>query len=116
VGYTGAVALSIVPGQEDRVRNFEQELAPHRQEWERLNREAGGWTRFSVHFQETPMGNFMVNSWELEEPEKVRQAFTDSPFDAWWLDFLRDVNGIDLRNLPPEQAPTPPPLVFEWRA
>ena len=117
MGYFGAAALPIVPGQEDRVRNFAQEVAEHQEEFERLNREAGGWKSFNVFFQETPMGNLMLNTWELEEPEKVRQAFTDSAYDAWWLDYLRDVNGLDLRNWPADaDPPAPPPQVFEWKA
>src|SRR5436309_26533 len=35
VGYFGAVALPVVPGQEDRVRNFGKEVAEHQEEWER---------------------------------------------------------------------------------
>ena len=117
MGYLGAVALPIVPGQEDRVRNFGQEVAQHQEEWERLNREAGGFTTWAMFLQETPMGNFAIQAWELEDPSKVRQSFTGSAHDTWWLDFLRDVHGIDLRNWSPDQPPpSPPPLVFEWRA
>jgi hypothetical protein len=41
MGYLGAVAFPIVPGQEDRVRNFGEEVAKHQDEWERLMRENG---------------------------------------------------------------------------
>jgi hypothetical protein len=116
MGYLGAVTFPIVPGQEDRVRNFGQEVAEHQDEWERLNREAGGWTRFVMFLQETPMGNFAINTWELEDPSKVRQAFSDTPYDSWWLDYIRDVFGLDIRNWPSDQPPpSPPPMVFEWR-
>jgi hypothetical protein len=117
MGVRGVVALPIVPGQEDRVRNFGQEVAQHQEEWERLNRETGGWSRFEIFLQETPMGNFAIHSWELEDPTKIRQMFTDSDYDAWWLDYLRDVNGVDIRNWPADQPPPmPPPLVYEWSA
>lgn len=117
MGHLGAVALPVVPGQEDRVRNFGQEVAEHKAEWERLNAEAGGYTMYAVFLQETPMGNFAIHAFELDDPSKVRQLFTDSAHDTWWLDYLRDVNGIDLRNWPADQPPpAPPPLTFEWRA
>jgi hypothetical protein len=62
------------------------------------------------------MGNLAVQTWEMEDPAAVRQSVTDSAHDTWWLDYRRDVHGIDLRNWPPGQPPpTPPPLVFEWR-
>lgn len=116
MGYIGVAVLPVVPGQEDRVRNFGKEVAQHQEEWERLCREAGGFTRFSVFLQETPMGNFALQTWELEDPGKVRQSFTDSAHDTWWLDYLRDVHGLDLRNWPADQPPpTPPPLVFDWK-
>jgi hypothetical protein len=52
----------------------------------------------------------------MEDPTAVRQSFTDSSHDTWWLDYLRDVHGIDIRNWPPGQPPpTPPSMVFEWR-
>ncbi len=117
MGYLGAVVLPIIPGQEERVRNFAQEVAQHQEEWERLNREAGGWTQFAVFLQETPMGNFAIQTWEVEDPSSVRQSFGTSPYDSWYQDYLRDVHGVDLRNWPADQPPpTPPPMVFEWRA
>jgi hypothetical protein len=37
--------------------------------------------------------------------------------DTWWLDYLREVHGIDPRNwLADQPPPTPPLLVFEWKA
>jgi hypothetical protein len=117
VSHFMAVAFPIVPGQEDRVRNFGQEVAQHQEEWERLNREAGGFTAFHVVLEEWPGLTVAIHSWEVEDPSKMRTAFIDSPHDAWWLDYLRDVHGIDLRNWPADQPPpTPPPLVFEWKA
>ena len=117
MGYLGAVVFPIVPGQEDRVRNFGDEVAKHQDEWERLNREAGDWKHFAMFLQETPMGNFAINTWELEDPSKVRLAFTDTAYDQWWLDYIRDVFGLDIRNWPQDQPPpSPPPMVFEWRA
>ncbi len=117
MGYLGAVVFPVLPGQEDRVRNFGEEVAQHQDEWERLNREAGGWTQFAMFLQETPMGNFAINTWELENPSEVRGAFTDSAHDSWWLDYIRDVFGLDIRNWPTDQPPpSPPPMVFGWRA
>lgn len=105
--------LPVLPGQSDRVRNFEKELAPHREQWERLNREATV-TRYNVYLQETPMGDLAIHAMEADDPSRIPRVFTDSSCDAWWLDYLRDVHGIDLRGVPLEKQPAPPPPVFLW--
>ena len=105
--------LPVLPGQTERVRNFQKELEPHRQEWERLNREATV-TRYNVYLQETPMGDLAIHEMEADDPTKIRNQFTDSACDNWWLDYLRDVHGIDMRRMSVEDQPKPPPPVFTW--
>jgi hypothetical protein len=106
-------ALPVLPGQSDRVRNFKTELAPHRDEWERLNRVATV-TRYAVHLQETPMGDLAIHVMEADDPSRIRDQFTESSCDRWWLDYLRDVHGLDLRGVLPEEMPQAPPPVFTW--
>lgn len=114
MSYLAAVAFPVLPGQSERVKNFGQEVEPHTEEFERLNREAGDFKRFSVFFQETPMGDLALFVLEFDDPSKMRTSFTDSAYDTWWLDYLRDVHGIDVRSLP--EVPGPPPMVFDWQA
>jgi hypothetical protein len=117
MGMLGAAVFPVVPGREERVRNFGSEIAEHLAEFERLNREGGKWTQFAVFLQETPMGNLAIITWELEEPENVRVAFADTPFDNWWQDYLRDVLGFDIRSFLADQPmPALPSTIYEWRA
>jgi hypothetical protein len=106
-------AIPVMPGQTDRVRNFQKELEPHRKEWERLNEEATV-TRYGVYLVETPKGDWAIHVMEADDPTKIRNQFTDSACDNWWLDYLRDVHGIDMRRIPVEEQPQPPPAVFTW--
>ncbi|HEX9236514.1 MAG TPA: hypothetical protein VF972_09575 [Actinomycetota bacterium] len=103
----------VLPVQSDQVRNFGQEVGSHKDEWERLNREATV-TRYGVWLQEIRMGDFAIHVLEVDDPTKIRQVFTQSAHDNWWLDYLKDVHGIDLRNIPADQQPTPPPQMFGW--
>jgi hypothetical protein len=112
VGYLSASVFPVLPGQKDRVKNFGNELAPHIEEFERLNRD-GTFTRFNVYLQETPMGDFAIWAFEVDDPTKVRTSFTDSAYDTWYLDYLRDVHGVDIRSM--TEVPNPPPLVYEWK-
>jgi hypothetical protein len=115
MGYLTAVAFPVLQGQAERVKNFGQEVEPHKEEFERLNRDAGDFKRFSVFLQESPMGDLALFVFEFDDPSKVRTSFTDSPYDTWWLDYLRDVHGLDLRAAL-EEGQTPPPMVFDWKA
>lgn len=104
-------ALPVLPGQSDRVRNFEKEMEPHRAEFERLNKEATV-TRYTTHLQESPQGDIAIHTFEVEDPSRVPRSFTDSAYDNWWLDYLRDVHGIDIRSMPSPPSPAMP--AFEW--
>jgi hypothetical protein len=109
------VVLPVLPGQSDRVRNFGQEVEAHKEEFERLNRE-GTVTWYGVWLQETPMGDFAIHSMEAEDPSRLARMFSETDYDQWWLNYLRDVHGVDLHGVPLDQQPTPPPQVFEWKA
>lgn len=111
MAYMVSGAFPVLPGKADRVRNFGKELAPNQAEFERLCRECGGFTHFNVTLQESPMGDLAIYAMVLEDPSKVRMAFGDSPYDKWWLGYLKDVHGVDLS----AGTPPPPPSVFTWQ-
>ena len=81
MAYMASGAFPILPGKADQVKNFEQELAPHRAEWDRLSREYGGFSHFNITLQEGPDGDLAVYSMVLDDPSKIRTGFTDSPHD-----------------------------------
>ncbi|OEO31043.1 hypothetical protein VW23_018315 [Devosia insulae DS-56] len=112
MAYMMSAAFPVRPGKEDRVRNFEKELAPHRAEWDRLCREAGDFKFFSVTLQETPMGNLMIQSFVFNDPTKVRQVFTSSAHDSWWTEWVKDVTGLDITG---PNVPQPPMPAFVWQ-
>ena len=115
MGVLIAAALPVLPGQSDRVRNFDRDLEPYREEWERLNREATI-TRYVTYLQESPQGDVAIVIMEADDPTKIRTTFTDSAYDNWWLDYLRDVHGADLRAMKPEDYPEAAKPVQLWEA
>ena len=111
MGHVFSGAFPILPGKSDRVRNFEQELEPHRAEWDRLSRE-GTFRFYNVTLQSGPQGDTAIYSFEVADPSKIRTAFTDSLHDRWWVGYFRDVQGLDLSTIPG----APPATIFTWWA
>lgn len=107
-----AYALPVVPGQEDRLRRFPEELAAHQADYEELNR-LGTVRQHLAFLQATPAGSLLITAFEVDDPSRLLRAFGDSAYDQWWLDYLRDVNGVDVRSGP---AAALPELVFAWAA
>lgn len=115
MGVLIAAALPVLPGQSDRVRTFARDLEPHQEEWERLNREATV-TRYVTYLQESPQGDVAIVIMEADDPTMIRSTFTDSAYDNWWLDYLRDVHGVDMRGMHPEDYPAAATPVQVWEA
>jgi hypothetical protein len=102
-------AFPVLPGKSDRVRNFAQELAPHRAEWDRLSKE-GTFRFYDVRLQESPAGDIAIYTMEFEDPSRVRTTFTSSPHDRWWVSYMRDVHGVDVSRGSGEGTPS----AFTW--
>lgn len=111
-----ASATPIVPGKTDRYRNLAGELEPHLDEYAALN------ARYDVakhafwinHMRGgTDLG---VSVYDLGEggfaDMRQRQWDPSSPYDRWWLEFVRDVNGVDMLTVSAHGAPPEP--VFTW--
>ena len=104
--------VPVRPGHEDRVRAFAEELSPFRSTYEDLNRRAGI-RKHAIWLQALPSGWVSVNLFEIDDPSRFARAFDESSdFDRWWLDFVRDVHGIDLRAV--SLVPAPPEPTFLW--
>lgn len=111
-----ASAVPLRPGKTDRYRDLASELKPHLEEYQDLNR------RFEVvahaywinHGRENDMG---VSVYDISPAGlgrmRLREWDPSSAYDRWWLEFVEDVNGLDLLQASAHLAP--PERVFEWR-
>lgn len=114
MGHIINFAAPVLPGQSERAKSFAKELDPHMDEFVRLNKEATI-TRFETFVQETPMGDLQLYLMEADDPTKLRPIVPGgTPYDDWWLGYLRDVNGIDLLAIQETEPPMPPTPVFTW--
>ncbi|HSM45804.1 MAG TPA: hypothetical protein VK969_12375 [Acidimicrobiia bacterium] len=111
-----ASATPIVPGRISRYRGLAGELEPHLGAYEALNAEYGV-ARHSYWISHARDGSDIGVSMYDISPEgltAMRQREWDpaSPHDVWWLEFVRDVNGVDMREQTPHREP--PESVFSW--
>ncbi len=113
-----ASAVPLVPGKTDRYRNLAAELEPHLEEYASLNArfQVGRHAFWINHARNgTDLG---VSVYEIapEGLAEMKQRVWDpsSPYDRWWLEFVRDVNGVDMLIEPSHAAPPEP--VFAWEA
>lgn len=111
-----ASAVPLAAGKTDRYRNLAAELKPHFDEYAALNR------RYEVEkhafwINHTAGGTDLgVSVYDIGEDGlgrmRLREWDRASSYDRWWLEFVRDVNGIDMLAEPTHAAPPEP--VFAW--
>lgn len=94
-------ALPVLPGKAERVRAFQSELEPHRDAYDELNRQATV-THHEMYLQESPQGDLAITIMEADDPSRVMRAFVDTPYDAWWRAWNKDVHGFDPADMRPE--------------
>jgi hypothetical protein len=112
-------ARPIVPGRIGRVRRFPEELGAHRAEYDALN--AGYGIRSHVMWVSHLVDDvdLWVNIYEMDPDDmaRMRQRTWDpegSAYDRWWLEWVQDVFGVDMRTS--HGLAAPPERVFEWQA
>jgi hypothetical protein len=93
-------ALPVLPGKDERVRNFRSELEPHRAAYDELNRRATV-TRHDIYLQESPQGALVITIMETDDPSRLLRPFADNPHDNWWRAWNKDVHGIDPADVAP---------------
>lgn len=114
-----STARPIQPGKLDRARRVTQELEEHRLEYETLN------ARYQVKqhamwVSHHPVaGDIYVAMYDIEPEglEAMRGRSWDpeqSAYDRWWLEWVEDVLGFDLRTSSGFTAP--PEAIFDWQA
>lgn len=111
-----ASATPIVPGRTSRYRGLAAELEPHLATYEALNAEYGV-SRHSYWISHPRDGSDIGVSMYDIAPQgltamKQRKWDPASPHDVWWLEFVRDVNGVDMRDQAAHREP--PESVFSW--
>jgi hypothetical protein len=94
-------ALPIRPGQTERVLKFGAEIDGRglRAEYDQLNQVATI-RQHLVAVQPGPPIELAIHTLICEDMNKLGRMFTNGPYDQWWLDFLRDVHGLDVRMNP----------------
>jgi hypothetical protein len=112
-------ARPIRPGRTDRVRRLADELGPHRADYDALN--AAYRIRSHVMWVSHLVGgvDLWVNIYDMDPADmaRMRQRTWDperSAYDRWWLGWVQDVFGVDMRAQGGLAAP--PEAVFEWQA
>jgi hypothetical protein len=103
--------VPILAGGEEKMKQWVRTGVMNNVGHDRVLREAGI-LREQVWLQHTPMGDFAVASWELEDAEKAFKTVMTST-DPWAIEFrafLLDVYGVDFGKSVPinEQA-------LDWR-
>lgn len=111
-----ASATPIVSGRTTRYRQLGRELEPHLDQYETLNAryEISRHAYWISHAHDgTDIGVSVYDiSAEGLARMRTREWEPASPYDAWWLGFVRDVNGVDMRREPAHREP--PEQVFDW--
>jgi hypothetical protein len=107
-------AFPVLPGKEQKVREFAQELAAR-------ERETGDfYTQFGVcheswHLQETAAGPWIIGVTEITRVPVSAAAqhyrVSERPFDRWFKDQVREISGVN-----PDDTPLGPPTecIFNW--
>ena len=101
-----AIAVPIVPGKTDQFKKFTTELRTTRfnefaESRKRLN------VRERVFLQTTPMGDYCIVTLEGEDPKGAFKKFgqENDAFTKWFTKEVKEINGIDLLNLPKGPLP-----------
>jgi hypothetical protein len=105
-----AVAFPIAPGKTADWKKFIGELNGAKRADFVASRKSLG-VRERTFLQPTPMGDLVVVTLEGDNPAQAFGKFVSGtdPFTKWFLDQVKDVNGIDLT----QQAGPMPELVID---
>ncbi len=104
---TIAFALPCLPGGDEILRKFSQELNGSRnEEFEGFNSRLG-LKKHNCYLMQTPQGPLAIIYAESEDIPSVFQklAVSEHPFDVWFRDQARQVHGVDFAK--PFPAPLP---------
>ena len=101
-----ALAYPILPGKTDDWRRMMAEVnGPRRKEYDASQRRVG--VRSRVFLQRTPQGDLVLVTMDGADPYRsIQEMWTGSdPFSEWFVEKMKDIHGIDLREPPPGPLP-----------
>ena len=101
-----AMAIPILPGKIEQWRQFIGELnGPRRGEYEASRRRLGVHER--TYHQSTPMGDIVVVTLDGDDPQGAfaRLVDMDDAFTRWFLEQVKEIHGVDLRQPVPGGMP-----------
>ena len=110
-------AFPLLPGKEDQLRAFAEELKTRRAAEGREFFARFGVSRESWHLQTTPYGTWVIAVTDISglPVEVVAREYSQSeqPFDCWFKGQVRELSGID-----PDEQPLGPPTetIFDTAA
>ena len=107
-------AFPVLPGKDDDVRKFAQEVMGRSEEFAASQKRSGS-TKEEWALQQSPMGSLVLVHFETDDVEKAFAALAQSTekFDVWFRDQVKELSGVDLAAEP--EGP-PPEIILDWRA
>jgi hypothetical protein len=114
-----ASARPIVPGRTERAMRLADELRDHRAAYDALNaryriRRHVTWVSHLVDGTDLWANVYDMEPEDLAEMRRRRWDPDGSAYDRWWLEWCRDVLGLDL--LAGNGLAGPPDLLLDWAA
>jgi hypothetical protein len=105
-------AFPVVEGKEDEARKFARETLDRRDELD-ASQQRHGVTKEEWSLQHTPMGAMVVVRFECQDVEGVFGSLAQSneAFDAWFIERVKEISGVDLSQ--PMPGPLPE-IIFDW--
>ena len=110
-------AIPIRPGKTDRARRLAEELEPHMAEYEALNAKYGVRSNAIWISHSRDGRDLYVNVYDVDpvgHPAMGERVWDPegSAYDRWWLEWVKDVLGVDM--LVERTFARPPEEVFSW--
>ena len=100
------MAVPIMPGKTEQWHRFIQEINDRRHSEFEASRQRLG-VRERTFFQASPQGDMVIVTLEGDKPAEAFKMLSESddPFTRWFVEQVKEIHGIDLRQ--PLEGPMP---------
>jgi len=98
------LAAPVLPGKLEKWKGMLKEVKGKRKKDYQASRKKMGIKHERVWLQHSPMGDFVLVSFEGKDTSRVLERFMKSkdPFDTWFAKNLEEIHGIEVSAGPPE--------------